>query len=131
MAAPTLGLGLLVDDHLLRANLGGDSRLPELHTAPWDAFHFFPEGARDAAGIDLGFGAWWQQPGGFARAFRALPSLTHWLGDLVRLKSGTLLELDRESHEPADILVNGKIVAHGEIVTVDNHYGVRITSVEQ
>lgn len=52
------------------------------------------------------------------------------LGDLVRLKSGTLLELDRESHEPADILVNGKIVAHGEIVTVDNHYGVRITSVE-
>ena len=52
------------------------------------------------------------------------------LGDLVRLKSGSLLELDRESHEPADILVNGKIVAHGEIVTVDNHYGVRITSVE-
>lgn len=79
MAAPTLELGLLVDDHLLRANLGGDPRLPELHTAPWDAFHFFPEGARDAAGIDLGFGAWWQQPGGFARAFRALPSLTHWL----------------------------------------------------
>lgn len=52
------------------------------------------------------------------------------LGDLVRLKSGSLLELDRESHEPADILVNGKVVAHGEIVTVDNHYGVRITSVE-
>jgi len=52
------------------------------------------------------------------------------LGDLCRLKSGSLLELDRESHEPADILVNGKIVAHGEIVTIENHYGVRITSVE-
>lgn len=52
------------------------------------------------------------------------------LGELCRLKSGALLELDRESHEPADILVNGKIVAHGEIVTIDNHYGVRITSVE-
>lgn len=52
------------------------------------------------------------------------------LGDLCRLKSGSLLELDRESHEPADILVNGKIVAHGEIVTIDNHYGVRITGVE-
>lgn len=52
------------------------------------------------------------------------------LGQLCRLKNGSLLELDRESHEPADILVNGKIVAHGEIVTIDNHYGVRITSVE-
>ena len=52
------------------------------------------------------------------------------LGDLCRLKSGALLELDREAHEPADILVNGRIVAHGDIVTIDNHYGVRITSVE-
>lgn len=52
------------------------------------------------------------------------------LGDLVRLKAGSLLELDREAHEPADILVNGKIVAHGEIVTIENHYGVRITAVE-
>lgn len=52
------------------------------------------------------------------------------LGDLCRLKSGSLLELDREAYEPADILVNGKVVAHGEIVTIENHYGVRITSVE-
>ena len=52
------------------------------------------------------------------------------LGDLCRLKPGALLELDRESHEPADILVNGKVVAHGEIVTIDGHYGVRITNVE-
>ncbi len=52
------------------------------------------------------------------------------LGDLCRLKAGALLELDRESHEPADILVNGKVVAHGEIVTIDGHYGVRITDVE-
>ncbi len=52
------------------------------------------------------------------------------LGDLCRLKTGSLLELDREAHEPADILVNGKTVARGEIVTIENHYGVRITSVE-
>jgi flagellar motor switch protein FliN/FliY len=52
------------------------------------------------------------------------------LGDLCRLKAGALLELDREAHEPADVLVNGKIVARGEIVTIDGHYGVRITSVE-
>jgi len=52
------------------------------------------------------------------------------LGDLARLSPGALLELDREAHEPADILVNGKIVARGEIVTIDDNYGVRITSVE-
>ena len=52
------------------------------------------------------------------------------LGELVGLAPGSLLELDREAHEPADILVNGKIVARGAIVTIDQNYGVRITSVE-
>ena len=49
------------------------------------------------------------------------------LGELCRLGPGSLLQLDREAHEPADILVNGKVVARGEIVTVDGCYGVRIT----
>ena len=39
------------------------------------------------------------------------------------------VRLEREAHEPADILVNGKIVARGEIVTIDQRYGVRITAV--
>jgi len=52
------------------------------------------------------------------------------LGELSRATPGSLIELDREAHEPADILVNGKIVARGEIVTIDQNYGVRITSVE-
>jgi flagellar motor switch protein FliN/FliY len=51
------------------------------------------------------------------------------LAELVRLGSGSLVTLDRESHEPADILVNGKIVARGEIVTLDGSYGVRIVEV--
>ena len=51
------------------------------------------------------------------------------LGDLIALKPGALLPLDREAHEPADILVNGKIVARGEVVTIDGSYGVRISSV--
>ena len=53
------------------------------------------------------------------------------LSMLTRLGPGSLLELERESHEPADVLVNGKIVARGEIVTIDDCYGVRITSVER
>jgi len=51
------------------------------------------------------------------------------LGELVRLGPGSLIPLDREAHEPADILINGKVVARGEVVTIDNAYGVRITSI--
>lgn len=51
------------------------------------------------------------------------------LGELVKLGPGSLVPLDREAHEPADILVNGKVVARGEVVTIDASYGVRITSV--
>jgi len=51
------------------------------------------------------------------------------LGELVKLGPGSLVSLDREAHEPADILVNGKIVARGEVVTIDDRYGVRVTSI--
>jgi flagellar motor switch protein FliN/FliY len=51
------------------------------------------------------------------------------LAELVKLAPGSLVPLDREAHEPVDILVNGKIVARGEVVTIDEKYGVRITSV--
>jgi len=50
------------------------------------------------------------------------------LAELIDLRSGSLVELDREAHEPADILVNGKVVARGEIITMNDSYGVRITS---
>jgi flagellar motor switch protein FliN/FliY len=53
------------------------------------------------------------------------------LAELVRMGPGSLIELDREAHEPADILVNGKVVARGEIVTIGENYGVRITRVEK
>ncbi len=51
------------------------------------------------------------------------------LGGLVRMGPGSLIDLDRQAHEPADILVNGKIVARGEIVTIDDHYGIRVSEV--
>jgi len=51
------------------------------------------------------------------------------LSELVKLGPGSLVHLDRKAHEPADILVNGKVVARGEVVTIDDTYGVRISSV--
>lgn len=52
------------------------------------------------------------------------------LSDLCKLGPGSLLELDREAHEPADVLVNGKVVARGEVVTLGESYALRITEVE-
>ena len=53
------------------------------------------------------------------------------LGELVALGPGSLIPLDREAHEPADILVNGRVIARGEVVTIDNTYGVRISHLEK
>jgi len=42
---------------------------------------------------------------------------------------GTVLELDRAAGSPADVMVNGRLVARGEVVVVDEAYGVRITEI--
>ena len=49
--------------------------------------------------------------------------------DLVQLVEGSVVALDRESTEPLDVLVNGTLIAHGEIVVVDDAFGVRLTDV--
>lgn len=49
--------------------------------------------------------------------------------DLLALTPGSVLELDRAAGAPADILVNGRLIARGEIVVVDEDYGVRVTEV--
>ena len=49
--------------------------------------------------------------------------------DLVQLVEGSVVALDRESSEPLDVLVNGTLIAHGEIVVVDGAFGVRLTDV--
>jgi len=47
----------------------------------------------------------------------------------MQLGAGAMLTLDRQAHEPCDILVNGRVVARGEIVTVGDQYGVRISEI--
>lgn len=49
--------------------------------------------------------------------------------DLVRLVEGSVIALDREANEPLDLLVNGTLIARGEIVVVDGRFGVRLTEV--
>ena len=49
--------------------------------------------------------------------------------DLLRLTQGSVVELDRIAGEPLDLLVNNTVVAQGEIVLVNDRYGVRLTRV--
>ncbi len=49
--------------------------------------------------------------------------------DVLELGSGSLIELDKLTEEPVEILINGKKVAYGEVVVVDENFGVRITSI--
>lgn len=49
--------------------------------------------------------------------------------DVLPLGPGSIVELDRLAGEPIDILVNGVLLAHGEIVVVDEKFGVRVTEV--
>ena len=49
--------------------------------------------------------------------------------EILELAPGSVLELDKLAGEPVDILVNGKIVAKGEVVVIDENFGVRITGI--
>ena len=51
------------------------------------------------------------------------------LREVLDLAPGAVLELDRAASSPADILVNGRLIARGEVVVVDEDYGVRITQI--
>lgn len=49
--------------------------------------------------------------------------------DLVTLVEGSVISLDQDAGAAMDVLVNGTLIAHGEIVIVDDQYGVRLTDV--
>ncbi|MEX2257885.1 MAG: flagellar motor switch protein FliN [Woeseia sp.] len=49
--------------------------------------------------------------------------------ELVKLVEGSVIALDRQADDAMDVLVNGTLIAHGEIVVVDDRFGVRLTDV--
>lgn len=49
--------------------------------------------------------------------------------NLLQLSQGSVVELDRVAGEPLDVLVNGTLIAHGEVVVVNDRYGIRLTDV--
>ncbi len=51
------------------------------------------------------------------------------VGETLELRVGALVELARQAGEPADLLVNGTPIARGEVVVIDERYGLRITEI--
>jgi len=52
------------------------------------------------------------------------------LGDILKLGSGALIELDKSADEPVELLVNQSLLAKGEVVVADGRYAIRITQVD-
>ncbi|MGG1480323.1 flagellar motor switch phosphatase FliY [Bacillus smithii] len=50
--------------------------------------------------------------------------------DILELSSGSIIELDKLAGEPVDILVNNRLIAKGEVVVIDENFGVRITEIQ-
>ncbi len=49
--------------------------------------------------------------------------------NLLQLNQGSVVELDRAAGEPLDVYVNGTLIAHGEVVVVNDKFGIRLTDV--
>ncbi|MBV8149761.1 MAG: flagellar motor switch protein FliN [Candidatus Eremiobacteraeota bacterium] len=53
------------------------------------------------------------------------------VADVLKLGAGSIVQLDRLAGGPVDLLINDKLIAHGEIVAVDENFGIRITDLIQ
>ena len=51
------------------------------------------------------------------------------MSEILDLAPGTIIELDKIAGEPLDVLVNGKFVAKGEVVVIEESFGIRVTEI--
>jgi flagellar motor switch protein FliN/FliY len=52
-----------------------------------------------------------------------------YVKEILSLGEGSIIELDKLAGEPVDLLVNGKLIARGEVVVIDENFGVRVTDI--
>jgi flagellar motor switch protein FliN/FliY len=57
-----------------------------------------------------------------------LGRVTRSLGDIFKLDAGAVVDLDRSAAEPVEVVVNGRVIAWGELVVASGNYGVKITA---
>lgn len=102
-----------------------DERNDKVRTAPMEEF---PEGSKIAQG---------EGPAPDLDVILDIPvTISMEVGNtqipirnLLQLNQGSVIELDRLAGEPLDVLVNGTLIAHGEVVMVNEKFGIRLTDV--
>lgn len=94
----------------------------EVHNASFETLSQDPSGASSPKNIDLILDVPLDISVVLGRTKKSVK-------DILSLGTGSLIELDKLAEEPVEILVNGKKIAFGEVVVVDENFGVRITSI--
>ena len=64
-----------------------------------------------------------------AKVLQVISLTIFFAKDILELTNGSIVELDKLAGEPVDINVNGKFLAKGEVVVIDENFGVRITEI--
>lgn len=95
---------------------------PFVGTAPTSTAAGLADGPRPARGIEMLHGVIMDVTVELGRTQMSVR-------DLLALTPGTVLELDRAAGSPADLLVNGRLIARGEVVVVDEDFGLRVTEI--
>lgn len=97
---------------------------PQVVVAPVDFDHFQPaeEKPRGIPNLDLILDVGLQLSVELGRTNKRVK-------DILDLSIGSILELDKLAGEPVDVLVNGKLLAKGEVVVIDENFGVRVTEI--
>lgn len=115
---------LVNDEALVSASAAAAQATPETGSGPLDTplTHAPVGGAPIARGLEMLHGVIMEVTVELGRTKMSVR-------ELLALTPGTVLELDRAAGSPADLLVNGRLIARGEVVVVDEDFGLRVTEI--
>ncbi|MBU9720329.1 MULTISPECIES: flagellar motor switch phosphatase FliY [Bacillaceae] len=97
-------------------------RTANVHPAAFTNFDATPLGETEAKNLEMLFDIPLQVTVELGRTKRTIK-------DILELAQGSIIELDKLAGEPVDILVNQKLIAKGEVVVIDENFGVRVTDI--
>jgi len=101
--------------------MGGQGRVVDVHPMQFQAFDS-PGSTGEPKSIDLVYNIPLQVSVELGRAKKEI-------SEILEFNLGTIIVLDKIAGDPVEIVVNGKMIARGEVVVIDDNYGVRITDI--
>ncbi|KGJ71862.1 flagellar motor switch protein FliN [Cryobacterium roopkundense] len=138
-AAGVLGVGVLGDTRVEDASslfMDAETRVFELGAAGQVSGWFALRVRKNGAATGGAPGSTSSAVSNLGRINNVWMALTVEIGhtrmpvrDVLSLEPGAVIELDRSAGAPADVMLNGRLIAHGEIVVVDQDYAIRITQI--